>query len=143
MVKDLPTIQETQIPSLGWEDPLEKGMATHSSIPAWKIPWTEEPGSYSPWGGKESDTTERLTLSHFSKSKTIWIEFQILFLFSSSYQLGRWGKEGEGLLKVPESQDSRENKNVKMKTQKGKNESNTGIILFIRDFLEVVEIFLI
>ena len=44
MVKDLPTIQETQIPSLGWEDPLEKGMATHSSIPAWKIPWTEEPG---------------------------------------------------------------------------------------------------
>ena len=143
MVKDLPTIQETQIPSLGWEDPLEKGMATHSSIPAWKIPWTEEPGSYSPWGGKESDTTERLTLSHFSKSKTIWFEFQILFLFSSSYQLGRWGKEGEGLLKVPESQDSKENKNVKMKTQKGKNESNTGIILFIRDFLEVVEIFLI
>ena len=143
MVKDLPTIQETQIPSLGWEDPLEKGMATHSSISAWKIPWTEEPGSYSPWGGKESDTTERLTLSHFSKSKTTWFEFQILFLFSSSYQLGRWGKEGEGLLKVPESQDSRENKNVKMKTQKGKNESNTGIILFIRDFLEVVEIFLI
>ena len=85
MVKDLPTIQETQIPSLGWEDPLEKGMATHSSISAWKIPWTEEPGSYSPWGGKESDTTERLTLSHFSKSKTIWFEFQILFLFSSSY----------------------------------------------------------
>ena len=118
-------------------------MATHSSIPAWKIPWTEEPGSYSPWGGKESDTTERLTLSHFSKSKTTWFEFQILFLFSSSYQLGRWGKEGEGLLKVPESQDSKENKNVKMKTQKGKNESNTGIILFIRDFLEVVEIFLI
>ena len=143
MVKDLPTIQETQIPSLGWDDPLEKGMATHSSISAWKIPWTEEPGSYSPWGGKESDTTERLTLSHFSKSKTTWFEFQILFLFSSSYQLGRWGKEGEGLLKVPESQDSRENKNVKMKTQKGKNESNTGIILFIRDFLEVVEIFLI
>ena len=85
MVKDLPTIQETQIPSLGWEDPLEKGMATHSSISAWKIPWTEEPGSYSPWGGKESDTTERLTLSHFSKSKTTWFEFQILFLFSSSY----------------------------------------------------------
>ena len=44
MVKNLPTIQETQIPSLGWEDPLEKGMATHSSISAWEIPWTEEPG---------------------------------------------------------------------------------------------------
>ena len=144
MVKNLPTIQETQIPSLGWEDPQEKGMATHSSIPTWKIPWTGEPGSYSEQGGKESDTTERLTLSlsHFSKSKTTWFEFQILFLFSSSYQLGRWGKEGEGLLKVPESQDSRENKNVEMKTQKGKNESNTGIILFIRDFLDLVEIFL-
>ena len=44
MVKNLPTIQETQVRSLGWEDPLEKGMATHSSIPAWKIPWTDEPG---------------------------------------------------------------------------------------------------
>ena len=41
---------ETWVQSLGWEDPLEKEMATHSSILAWKIPWTEEPGSYSPWG---------------------------------------------------------------------------------------------
>ena len=50
---------ETQIPSLGWEDPLEQGMATHSSILAWRIPWTEEPGRlYSPQGRKESDTTE-------------------------------------------------------------------------------------
>ena len=45
------------VQSLGWEDPLEKGMATHSSILAWRIPWTEEP-VYSPWGHKESDTTE-------------------------------------------------------------------------------------
>ena len=37
-------MQEMQVPSLGWEDPLEKGMATHSSILAWRIPWTEEPG---------------------------------------------------------------------------------------------------
>ena len=44
MVKRLPTKQETQVQSLGWEDPLEKEMATHSSILAWKIPWTEEPG---------------------------------------------------------------------------------------------------
>ena len=44
MVKDLPAMQETWVPSLGWEDPLEKGMATHSSILAWEIPWTEEPG---------------------------------------------------------------------------------------------------
>ena len=43
-VKNLPAMCETQVRSLGWEDPLEKGMATHSSILAWRIPWTEEPG---------------------------------------------------------------------------------------------------
>ena len=59
MVKRLPTMRETQFQSLGWEDPLEKEMATHFSIHAWKIPWTEEPGGlHSPWGRKESDTTE-------------------------------------------------------------------------------------
>ena len=51
-------MQETQVQSLGWEDPLEKETATHSSIFAWEIPWKEEPGRlYSPWGGKELDTT--------------------------------------------------------------------------------------
>ena len=44
MVKNLPARQETQVQSLGWEDPLEKGMATHSSILVWRISWTEEPG---------------------------------------------------------------------------------------------------
>ena len=44
MVRRLPTMQETQVRSLGWEDPLEKAMATHSSTLAWKIPWMEEPG---------------------------------------------------------------------------------------------------
>ena len=48
MVKNLPEMQETQVQSLGWEDPLEKEMATHSSILAWRIPWTE-PGRYSLW----------------------------------------------------------------------------------------------
>ena len=43
-VKHLPAMWETQVRSQGWEDPLEKGMATHSSILAWRIPWTEEPG---------------------------------------------------------------------------------------------------
>ena len=43
-VKTLPAIQETWVRFLSWEDPLEKGMATHSSIPPWKISWTEEPG---------------------------------------------------------------------------------------------------
>ena len=44
MVKNLPALQETQVQSLDWEDPLEKGMVTHSSILAWRIPWTEEAG---------------------------------------------------------------------------------------------------
>ena len=44
MVKNLSAMQDTQVQSLGWEDPLEKGMTTHSSILAWRIPWIEEPG---------------------------------------------------------------------------------------------------
>ena len=44
MVKNLPAMQETQVRSWGWEDPSEKGMATHSRMLAWRIPWTEEPG---------------------------------------------------------------------------------------------------
>ena len=44
MVKNVPVMQETWVRSLGWEDPLQKGMATHSSILAWRIPWVEEPG---------------------------------------------------------------------------------------------------
>ena len=42
-------MKETQVQSLGWEDPLEKKMATQSNVVAWRIPWTEEPGGYSPW----------------------------------------------------------------------------------------------
>ena len=49
-LKHLPATQETWVQSLGWEDPLEKEMATYSSILAWRIPWTEEPGGYSPQG---------------------------------------------------------------------------------------------
>ena len=61
LVKILPAVQETCVWSQGQEGPLEKGMATHSSILAWKIPWTEEPEGYSPWGHKESDVAERLS----------------------------------------------------------------------------------
>ena len=60
MVKSLPVMRETQVQSLGQEDPLEKEMATHSNILAWKIPWTEEPGQLQSMGHKESYTTERL-----------------------------------------------------------------------------------
>ena len=53
-----PAKQETQVRSLGQEDPLEKEMAAHSGILVWEIPWTEEPGGLSPQGCKESDKTE-------------------------------------------------------------------------------------
>ena len=60
-VKSLPAVWKTQVQSLGWEDSLEKEMATHSSTLALKIPWTEELGAgYYPWGRKESGTTEQL-----------------------------------------------------------------------------------
>ena len=57
MAKNLPTVWESQVQSLDWEDPLEKGMETHSSILTWEIPWTEEPGELQSMG-KESGMTE-------------------------------------------------------------------------------------
>jgi len=58
LIENPPAIWETWVRSLGWEDPLEKGKATHSSILAWRIPWT-----VSPWGCRELDTTERATFT--------------------------------------------------------------------------------
>ena len=52
MIKNLPAIQETWVQSLGWEDTLERGMATHSSILAWEIPWIEEPGKLQSMGSQ-------------------------------------------------------------------------------------------
>ena len=66
MVKSLPAVRETWVRSLGGEDPLEKGTATHSGILAWRIPWTESPAGYSPWGHKQQDGTE-------------WLHFHFLF----------------------------------------------------------------
>ena len=66
MVKNLPAMQQTWVRSLGWEDPLEEEMATHSSVLAWRIPWTEvgcpwgNLVGYSPWGHKEPDVTKQL-----------------------------------------------------------------------------------
>ena len=62
MVKNLHAMQETRVQSLGWEVSLEMGMATHSSIPAWRIPWTEEPGGLQSMR-LQSDTSEQPTLS--------------------------------------------------------------------------------
>ena len=59
-VKNLPAVQEAEVQSLGQEDPLGKEMATHSSILAWKIPWTEEPGGLQSMGLQESDLTQQL-----------------------------------------------------------------------------------
>ena len=64
MVKKLSAMRETGIRSLGWEDSLEKGMATHSSILVWRIPWTEEHGGLQSMGLKESDMSEGLTLTY-------------------------------------------------------------------------------
>jgi len=55
-VKNPPAMQETQVQSLGWEDPLEKGIASHSSILAWEIPWIEEPGGLQSVGSQRSQT---------------------------------------------------------------------------------------
>ena len=69
-VKTPPATWDTWVRSLGWEGPLEKGMATHSSILAWRIPWAEEPGRLQSMSLKESDTTERLsTAQHIEKQQ--------------------------------------------------------------------------
>ena len=60
VVNNLPAMQKTWVQSLGWEDPLEKGMDTHSGILAWRIPRTEEPGELCPWSCKGLDMTEQL-----------------------------------------------------------------------------------
>ena len=62
MVKNLPTMQETQVQSLGWEDPLEKATATHSSILPGEFHGQRSQAGYSPWGRKEVETTELLTV---------------------------------------------------------------------------------
>ena len=73
--KNLPAMQETQVRSMGQEDPLEKGMATYPSILAWKIPWTEEASeSYGSWGCKESQTAEvtnTFNFFHISKGVSV------------------------------------------------------------------------
>ena len=61
MVKNLPAVQETQVQFLGWEDPLEEGMATHSSILAWRIPWTEEPGRLQSLGSRTVGHPSRIS----------------------------------------------------------------------------------
>ena len=88
VVKNLPAMQKTWVQALGQEDPLEKGMAAHSSILAWRILWTEEPGRLSPWGRKESDTTEQLTLTLGHRTSVL---NGVKMLFYPTSSLDRWG----------------------------------------------------
>ena len=93
MVKNPPEMQEIQVQSLGHEEPLEKGMATNSSIPAWRIPWFEEPGGLQTNSRchKESDTTEQLTLVRFSLT---WnSNYLTWFIFFSCFS--KWGYSKE------------------------------------------------
>ena len=78
-MKTLPAMQEMLeiwVRFLGWEDPLEEGIAAHSSILAWRTPRTEEPGSLYSWGHKESDTTERLTHTRVNGASQVaqWVK---------------------------------------------------------------------
>ena len=74
-LKHLPAMQETQVQSLGREDPLEKEMATHSSTLAWEIPWTEEPG------GLQSVVSQRVGHDRVTSLSLIQVMFRICFLF--------------------------------------------------------------
>ena len=105
MVKNLPAMQETQVSSLSWEDSLQKGMATHSNILAWRMPWTEEPGGYSPWNHKESDTPKWLTLLLFHDtftSTSLWTVFISLrmehWMESLSHIISCWTFKGTARL---------------------------------------------
>ena len=76
MLTNLPVTQEAQVQSVCWEDPLENRMATHSSILAWRTPWTEEPSGLQSTGCKKSDMIEQLTLSLFS-FKNLYLNLSI------------------------------------------------------------------
>ena len=84
MVKNPPAMWETWVQSLGQEDPMEEGMATHSSILPSRIPWTEDLAGYSPWGRKESDTTEVTEHAHredrilLSIARNFFLEHRLL-----------------------------------------------------------------
>ena len=99
-IKHLPTVEETWVRSLGWEYPLDKEVATHSSILAWRIPWTEDPDGLlmGPWGRKELDMTERLQTHTYTHTNTHTLRKKILPGYTSSVV-----KDTKILLTVPNS----------------------------------------
>ena len=89
MVKRLPAMLETQVRSLGWEDPLEKGMATHSSTLAWKIPWTEEPGRLKFMGSQRVGHDWATSLTHLRIQLLQDSESPRVQLFHGGFPTGR------------------------------------------------------
>ena len=88
MVKAPPAMLETWVQSLGWEDPLEEGMATHSSILAWRIPWTEEPGGLQSTGVTKSQTRlsdKALLLLKLNRTQNVFIFMGMCILFFDSF----------------------------------------------------------
>ena len=83
-LKSLPAMRETWVQSLGWEVPLEKGMATHSSILAWRIPWTEEPGGLQSMGSQRVRHDWATLLTYFSTLFSV-PTFSSLFLLEYNY----------------------------------------------------------
>jgi len=82
-VKNLPAMRETWVQSLGWEDPLEKGTTTHSSILAWRIPRTEEPSRLQSIQSQELDMTQRLSLTNSLYPLTVLTHCKILLIILS------------------------------------------------------------
>ena len=93
MVKNLPAMQETRVRSLGGEDPLDKGTATHSSIHAWRIPWTEEPGGLQPMGSQRvghdwvTNTHKNRKFITFLIVSIVALYFSAVFLSPSVFSL--------------------------------------------------------
>ena len=90
MVKNLPEVQETQVWSLGQEDPLEKGMATHSSVLAWRIPWTEEPGGLQSTGSQSPTQLSNDNTFNTDIQANIPTKMTLLVKNNSTSPGGRW-----------------------------------------------------
>ena len=90
-------MQERWVRSLGGEDPLEDEMVTHLSILAWKIPWTEEPGQYSSWDGKESKKTDNAHTKHASSENG---SLSFTELRSTTSEIGEGGQQKPGNLEL-------------------------------------------
>ena len=88
-LKRLPALQETWVRSLGWEDPLEKEMATHSSIPAWRIPWREEPGRLQSMGSQRIGHDWATSFFHFD---TQFIKNFLNFIY---FWWNKWNQVGK------------------------------------------------